>query len=152
MQYLLLVGAYRDNEVTPSHPLMRAIDAIHKAGGSVRRIVLAPLGLDDVSGLVADSLNCARDRVQPLARLVQEKSGGNPFFAIQFFMALAEESLLAFDSGAAAWTWDLARIRAKGYTDNVVDLMARKLNRLPDLTQEAIDCSPVWGTSPRSPL
>ncbi len=53
-------------------------------------------------------------------------------------MALAEEGLLAFDSGAAAWNWDLARIRAKGYTDNVVDLMARKLNRLPDLTQEAI--------------
>jgi PAS domain S-box-containing protein len=137
-RYLLLVGAYRENEVTRSHPLMRAIDAIHKAGASVRRIVLAPLGLDDVGRLVADSLNCDRDHAQPLARLVHEKSGGNPFFAIQFFMALAEEGLLAFDSGAAAWTWDLARIRAKGYTDNVVDLMARKLNRLPDLTQEAI--------------
>ena len=138
VRHLLVVGAYRDNEVSPSHPLMRTLDAVQKAGASVQQIVLAPLGLDDVGRLVADSLNCERDSAQPLARLVHEKTGGNPFFAIQFFTALAEEGLLAFDSGAAAWTWDLARIRAKGYTDNVVDLMAGKLNRLPDMTQEAI--------------
>ena len=135
---LLLVGAYRDNEVTPSHPLMRALDAIHKAGGSVRRIVLAPLGLDAVGRLVADSVHCEQESARPLAELVHEKTGGNPFFAIQFLTALAEERLLGLDSGAAAWSWDLARIRAKGYTDNVVDLMAGKLSRLPDPTQEAL--------------
>ena len=138
VRHLLVVGAYRDNEVNSSHPLLRTLDRVHKAGASVQQIVLAPLGLDDVGRLVADSLNCERDSAQPLARLVHEKTGGNPFFAIQFFTALAEEGLLAFDSGAAAWAWDLARIRAKGYTDNVVDLMAGKLNRLPDMTQEAI--------------
>jgi len=71
-------------------------------------------------------------------KLVHQKTEGNPFFVIQFLTALAEEELLAFDSGAAAWTWNLARIRAKGYTDNVVDLMAGKLSRLPRMTQEAL--------------
>ena len=138
VRHLLLVGAYRDNEVSPSHPLMRTLDAIRKAGASMQEIVLAPLGLDDVGRLVADSLHCERDSARPLAELVHEKTGGNPFFAIQFLTALAEEGLLVFDPGAAAWSWDLARIRAKGYTDNVVDLMAGKLSRLPHTTQEAL--------------
>ena len=70
--------------------------------------------------------------------LVHEKTAGNPFFAIQFISALAEEGLLAFDSGAACWTWDLDRIRAKGFTDNVVDLMVGKLSRLSAATRQAL--------------
>ena len=72
----------------------------------------------------------SRERARPLAQLVHEKTGGNPFFAIQFLIALADEGLLAFDSVAAVWAWDIDRIRAKNYTDNVVDLMVRKLKRL----------------------
>jgi PAS domain S-box-containing protein len=138
VRHLLLVGAYRDNEVSPSHPLMRTLASIHRAGANTHEIVLAPLAVDDASRLVADTLHCQPNSAQPLAELVHEKTGGNPFFGIQFLAALAEERLLVFDSAAAAWTWDLARIRAKGYTDNVVDLMARKLNSLPDTTQEAL--------------
>ena len=104
----------------------------------MRDITLLPLILDDVGRLVADSLHCEQASARPLAELVHEKTGGNPFFAIQFLTALAEERLLVFDSGAAAWSWDLARIRAKGYTANVVDLMAGKLSRLPHTTQEAL--------------
>ena len=85
---------------------------------------------DDVGQLVADALHCEPERARPLAQLVHEKTGGNPFFAIQFFTALADEGLLAFDPVAPAWQWDMDRIRAKGYTDNVVDLMAGKLKRL----------------------
>ena len=138
VRHLLLIGAYRDNEVSSSHPLMRTLEAIRKAGAKVQEIVLAPLRLDDVGRLVADALHCERDSAHPLAQLVHEKTGGNPFFAIQFLTALAEEGLLAFDPDAALWIWDLARIRAKGYTDNVVDLMVEKLKRLPDATQEAL--------------
>src|SRR5271157_535426 len=138
VRYLLLVGAYRDNEVSPSHPLMRTLEVIRKAGASVQQVVLAPLGLDDVRRLIADALHCEQDSARPLAGLVHEKTGGNPFCTIQFLAALAEERLLVLDSGAAAWSWDLARIRAKGYTDNVVDLMAGKLSRLPQTTQEAL--------------
>src|SRR6266853_1689500 len=138
VRHLLLVGAYRDNEVSPSHPLPRALEAIRKAGARVQEIVLGPLGLDDVGQLVADSLRCEPGRVRPLAQLVQEKTGGNPFFAIQFFTALAEEGLLAFDPITRVWQWNMDRIRAKSYTDNVVDLMAGKLKRFSSTTQEAL--------------
>jgi predicted ATPase len=104
----------------------------------VHAIVLAPLGLDDIGRLIVDALHCEPERARPLAQLVQEKTGGNPFFAIQFLMALAEEGLLAFDPVAPAWQWDIDRIRAKSYTDNVVDLMAGKLQRLPATTQDAL--------------
>jgi len=136
--HLLLVGAYRDNEVGPSHPLMRTLEAIRKAGTRVQEIVLAPLGLDDVGALVSDALHCEPEHVRPLAQLVQEKTGGNPFFAIQFFTALAEEGLLTFDPVTRAWQWDMNRIRAKSYTDNVVDLMSGKLRRLSAPTQETL--------------
>ena len=138
VRHLLLVGAYRDNEVGPAHPLLRTLEAIREAGARVQEIVLAPLGLDDVGRLVADALHCEPERARPLAQLVQEKTGGNPFFAIQFFTALAEEGLLAFDPVALAWRWDIDRIRAKSYTDNVVDLMAGKLKRFSATTQEAL--------------
>jgi PAS domain S-box-containing protein len=138
VRHLLLVGAYRDNEVSPSHPLLRTLDAIRKAGARVQEIVLAPLGLDDVGRLAADALHCEPERARPLAQLVQEKTGGNPFFTIQFFTALAEEGLLAFDPLTRAWQWNMDRIRAKSFTDNVVDLMAGKLKRFSSTTQEAL--------------
>src|SRR6202790_24947 len=138
VRHLLLVGAYRDNEVSPSHPLLRTLEAIRKAGARVQEIVLAPLGLDDVGQLVADAMHCEPERARPLAQLVQEKTAGNPFFAIQFITALAEEGLLAFDPVTRAWQWNMDRIRAKSYTDNVVDLMAGKLKRFSVTTQEAL--------------
>jgi PAS domain S-box-containing protein len=138
VRHLLLVGAYRDNEVGPSHPLLWTLEAIRKAGVRVREIVLAPLGLDDVGQLVADALHCESDRVRPLAQLVHQKTGGNPFFAIQFVTALAEDGLLALGPTTRAWQWNIDRIRAKSYTDNVVALMAGKLERLSSTTQAAL--------------
>ncbi len=102
VRHVMLVGAYRDNEVGPSHPLTRTLDAIRDAGTKVKRIALGPLALTDVTGLVGDSLHCERDRAKPLGQLVYEKTGGNPFFGIQFFATLAEEALLEFDPGTNA--------------------------------------------------
>ncbi len=138
MRHLLVVGAYRDNEVNPSHPLMRTLKAMHNAEARVQEIVLAPLVLDDVSRFVADALHCEAEHVRPLAQLVQEKTAGNPFFSIQFFTALVDEGLLAFEPVTRAWQWDINRIRAKSYTDNVVHLMSAKLRRLSAPTQEAL--------------
>ena len=138
VQHLMVIGAYRDNEVDSAHPLMRKLEAIRQAGASVQDIMLAPLAREDLGRLIADSLRCQPERATPLTQLVHEKTAGNPFFAIQFISALAEEALLTFDHGAARWSWDLHRIHAKGYTDNVVDLMVGKLNRLPIETQKAM--------------
>src|SRR5260370_23947692 len=138
VQQLLVIGAYRDNEVDSSHPLTRKLDAIRKAGAFVQEISLAPLAREDLGRLIADTLSCMPTAAAPLAQLVHDKTGGNPFFAIQFISALAEEGLLRFDHDAARWRWELDRIRAKGYTDNVADLMVGKLTRMPAETQAAL--------------
>ena len=138
VRHVLLIGAYRHNEVASAHPLMRTLERIRNAGTPVRNIVLAPLSREDLSRFVADSLYCDRARAAPLAELALEKTAGNPFFVTQFLSALVEEGLLTFDHGAARWTWDPARIHAKGYTDNVVDLMVGKLSRLSINAQDAL--------------
>jgi PAS domain S-box-containing protein len=138
VRHLLLVGAYRDNEVGPAHPLARTLARIRGAGGRVRETVLTPLRPDDVTRLLADALHTEPGRVRPLAELVFEKTAGNPFFTIQFLLALAEQALLTFDPGMGAWTWDLPHIHAKSFTDNVAELMAAKLNGLPPATQNAL--------------
>ena len=147
VRHLMLIGAYRDNEVSSAHPLMRKLEAIRASGAVVREIVLAPLTEGDLRQLISDSLRCEAEPTASLAQLVHEKTGGNPFFAIQFISALAEEGLLTFDHGARQWSWDLERIHAKGYTDNVVDLMVDKLNRLPAKAQKALQLFACIGNS-----
>jgi PAS domain S-box-containing protein len=144
-RHLLLVGAYRDNEVGPTHPLIGTLNAFRDAGVRVQDIVLAPLGLDDVSRLVAASLHCEMERARPLAQLVQEKTGGNPFFVIQFLTMLAEEEALSFNPATAAWQWDIDGIHARNDTDNVVALMTGKLKQLPASTRETLQALACLG-------
>jgi len=98
------------------------------------------------------SLYCDREDALPLVELVLEKTAGNPFFVIQFLSVLAEEGLLTFDHRAARWTWELGRIHAKGYTDNVVDLMVGKLGRLPIHTQQTLQLLACMGIGAPSKL
>jgi PAS domain S-box-containing protein len=134
---LLLIGAYRDNEVTAAHPLVRKLETI-RATGRLQDVKLGALTIEDLTKLVADSLHCVAEQAEPLAGLVHAKTDGNPFFVIQFLHMLADESLLAFDPERARWSWDLRGIHAKHYTDNVVVLLAGKLTRLPLDTQAAL--------------
>ena len=147
VQYLMLIGAYRDNEVNSAHPLMRKLEAMRQAGAIVQDIVLAPLAREDLGRLIADSLHCEPERATPLAQLIHDKTAGNPFFAIQFISALAEEGYSFSIMAQGRWSWDLNRIHAKGYTDNVVDLMVGKLNRLPVETQNALQQLACLGNS-----
>jgi PAS domain S-box-containing protein len=126
---------------------MRKLETIRQAGTVVRDIILAPLAGVDLEMLMADSLHAELREVVPLAELVHGKTAGNPFFAVQFIQTLAEEGLLTFDRGARRWSWDLNRIQAKGYTDNVVDLMVGKLNRLTLETQRALQAMACLGNS-----
>jgi predicted ATPase len=114
LQHLMLIGAYRDNEVDAAHPLTRKVDAIRQAGARVQEIRLAPLVGDDLGQLIADTIHSELAHVAPLARLLHEKTGSNPFFVIQFLYTLEEEGLLRFDHDAACWSWDLDRIHNKG--------------------------------------
>lgn len=143
--HLLLIGAYRSNEIAADHPLKRKLDSIRRANVNLEEITLSPLTAEDVAQLVADTLRCGTKRAGPLAKLVHQKTMGNPFFAIQFLSELAEEQLLTFDHELARWRWDLDRIHAKAYTDNVVDLMLGKLIRLPEETQNALQQLACFG-------
>jgi predicted ATPase/signal transduction histidine kinase len=146
-RHLLVLGAYRDNEVGPSHPLLLALDRIRKAGAAVREVVLAPLDASHLTQFIADALRSAPDKVAPLAGLVHEKTGGNPFFAIQFLSTLHQEGLLSLDRASSEWRWDLGQIHKKGFTDNVVDLMVRKIKRLPRRTQEVMTLAACVGST-----
>ncbi|MBV8652977.1 MAG: AAA family ATPase, partial [Alphaproteobacteria bacterium] len=150
--HLLLIGAYRDGEVSSSHPLAAALGRLREAGAAMHDYALAPLAPDDVNRLVAETLHCDRQAARPLSALLYEKTDGNPFFAIQFFTELAEEGLVVFAPAASAWQWDLARIRAKGFTDNVVDLMVVKLSRLPDETRAVLSQLACLGDSAPAPI
>src|SRR5262249_14654311 len=119
VRHLLLIGAYRDNEVNPTHPLMRKLEALRQAQVRVQEISPPPLERGDLGQLVADALHCTPEHAAPLTQLVHDKTGGNPFFVIQFLATLAEEGLLSFEQDDARWCWNLNRIHAKGYTDNV---------------------------------
>src|SRR5713226_802255 len=138
LQHLMLIGAYRDNEVGATHPLARKLAADKNGGAKREEIKIAPLASEHLAQLIADALRCEPERAAPLAQLVHGKTSGNPFFALQFISALGEEGLLSFDHDAARWSWDLNRIHAKGYTDNVVDLMAGRSTRLPVETQQVL--------------
>src|SRR5437016_5757037 len=147
LKHLMLIGAYRDNEVDATHPLARKLEAIRNAGASLQEVKLAPLGREDVGQLITDALRCEPARAAPLVELVHEKTAGNPFFVVQFLFALADEGLLTFDHDWARWSWDLGRIHAKGFTANVVDLMVGKLGRLPAPTQEGLQHLACLGNS-----
>ncbi|WP_392890220.1 AAA family ATPase [Pseudomonas migulae] len=138
VRHLMLVGAYRSNEVDVTHPLTAKLQAIRNAGGKIGEITLAPLAKTHIEQLIAEALHDEVSRIEPLAQLVLDKTAGNPFFVIQFLQALADEQLLTFDHEARQWSWDPDRIHAKGYTDNIVDLMVGKLARLPDDTRQAL--------------
>lgn len=129
--HLMLLGAYRDNEVTPTHPLMLTLGTLRKAGAALTDLVLAPLSIGDLGQLISDTLHAEPAAVTPLAELVYTKTGGNPFFFIQFLKGLHQEGLLSFDPCTARWRWDIGEIGTKGYTDNVVEFMTGKLHLLP---------------------
>ncbi|MEG4440642.1 AAA family ATPase [Microcoleus sp. AT9_B5] len=176
-QYLLLIGAYRNNEVSPTHPLMQTLDKIHSSGSIVNNIILQPLALSTVSQLVADTLgdNCSspvpclasfshkqaeigqenlfaeNDKTETekcnfLAELVLNKTQGNPFFITQLLTSLYAEKLLTFDFSIGSWQWDIGKIQAIGIADyNVVELIARNIQKLPPETQKVLKLAACIG-------
>ncbi|MDI1480310.1 AAA family ATPase [Polyangium sp. y55x31] len=143
-RHFFLIGAYRDNEVDPSHPLLRMRDEVQKCI-VVRDIVLAPLSPAHVAELVSDIVHRRPEEVASLARLVHDKTAGNPFFAIQFLTMLHQEHLITFDPRSASWCWDIDKIQAKNFSDHVVDLMVGKLRRLAATTQDALKLAACVG-------
>jgi predicted ATPase/signal transduction histidine kinase len=145
--HLLLIGAYRDNEVDSDHMLLRTVASVRHAGTPVEEIALGPISPTDINQLVADTLRCMPMRARRLAGLIDRKTGGNPFFAVQFLTNLVEEGLISLDPKAREWIWDLAGIDAKGFTENLVDLMVGRLKRLPSNAQDTLKLLACLGSN-----
>ncbi|MFB2936239.1 AAA family ATPase [Aerosakkonemataceae cyanobacterium BLCC-F154] len=144
-QYLLMIGAYRDNETSPTHPLILTLDEITKTGATVNNIILQPLALNTVNQLVAETLG-EGERSKILAQLLFNKTQGNPFFLTQLLQTLYAEKLLQFDFTEGRWLWDLEQIQAIGITDyNVVELIARNIQKLSNDTQQVIKLAACIG-------
>src|SRR5919202_1044900 len=146
-QYLFLIGAYRDNEVNPAHPLMMMLDGLRNRGATINFITLAPLELEHISRLMADTLHSNTDAVKPLAKLVKRKTGGNPFFANQFLKMLHAEKLTTLDWQRPAFETEIPHIEAQDITDNVVELMIGNLKKLPESTQQVVRVAACVGAS-----
>ncbi len=143
--YLFLIGAYRDNEVFPAHPLMLTLEEIRKAEAIVNTITLSPLCQVDINCLVADAFICSADIAQPLTDLLYQKTKGNPFFTTQFLLGLYEEGLIAFNLEIGYWQCDIAQIRQLSLTDDVVEFMVGRLQKLPVETLEVLKLAACIG-------
>ena len=143
--YLLLIGAYRDNEVSPAHPLILTLEEIQKSGVSINTITLSPLNLTDLNDLVADTLSCSAELALPLTKIIYQKTQGNPFFSNQFLKSLYEDGLITFNFDARYWQSDIAKIRTLGLTDDVVEFVALQLQKLPLQTQEVLKLAACIG-------
>jgi PAS domain S-box-containing protein len=137
--YLLLIGAYRDNEVSLTHPLTMTLKQLHKQGAIVNWIALCPLTVEPICHLIADTLHRDITSVKPLAELVLDKTEGNPFFVNEFLKTLYDENLITFKPNRdCLWRWDIDQIKTMNITDNVVELMIGKLQKLPESTQHVL--------------
>ncbi|MEH2439100.1 trifunctional serine/threonine-protein kinase/ATP-binding protein/sensor histidine kinase [Nostoc sp.] len=143
--YLLTIGAYRDNEVSPAHPLMLTLDAVAKANATINTITLHSLSQGSLNQLVADTLNCNILSAQALTELIALKTKGNPFFATQFLKALYQDGLIQFDRNLGHWQGDLIEIRTVAMSDDVVEFMASQLQKLPNYTQDILKLAACIG-------
>jgi predicted ATPase/signal transduction histidine kinase len=143
---ILLTGAYRPNEIGPSHPLREMVDRVREARIAVTELLLSPLGAEHVVEIVADTFHAGRDEGLPLANLIHERTQGNPLFIVQLLATLEDEGLVWFDERERAWRWDLAQIDERGESSDVGALLARKISGLPGATREVLDTAACLGT------
>ncbi|MDY7021773.1 MAG: serine/threonine-protein kinase PknK, partial [Cyanobacteriota bacterium] len=142
---LLILGAYRDNEVFPTHPLMLTLNEIQKQGANLNTLRLTPLEQADITCLVADTLLCSIEIATPLSELIDQKTGGNPFFTTQFLNELYDEVCIHFNRELRYWQCDLTQIRQLALTDDVVEFMVRRLQKLPASTQKILKLAACIG-------
>ena len=139
----LIIGAYRENEVDETHPLMLTITEFKKTGITPNTLTLQNLSSTDINNLICDTLKT--DSASTLAQLVYQKTQGNAFFTHQFLHTLYENNLLRFNVEQRQWQWDIEHITAQNMTDNVIELMASKIAKLPADTVHVLQLAACMG-------
>ncbi|NEO87289.1 MAG: serine/threonine-protein kinase PknK, partial [Spirulina sp. SIO3F2] len=133
--YLLLLGAYRDNEVFPAHPLMLTLGELEQQVTTIATITLEPLASEQVNQLVAETLSCSAAIAQPLTELIYQKTKGNPFFTRQFLKGLYDDQFITYNAAVGYWSCDLSQVKDQALTDDVVVFMTQRLQKLSPETQ-----------------
>jgi predicted ATPase/serine phosphatase RsbU (regulator of sigma subunit) len=145
--HLLIIGAYRDNEVEASHFVLKILDHIGKTGAVINTVVLSPLEPSHVNRLTADVMSCSLDQAGSLARICYEKTMGNPFFIYQLLTTFYDEKSLYFSPTEGIWRFDENAVKKAEITENVVDLMTGKIRRLGHDIQETLKIASCIGSS-----
>jgi len=144
-QYLLILCAYRSNEVTKAHPFMLSLDEIRKNGKEIHKIKLFELPLEDINELISDTLHLQKSETESLAKLITQKTEGNPFFLTQLFSSLYENGDITYQHETQKWTWDMEHIAQLDVTGNVVELMIDKIQKLDEKTQQILQTASCIG-------
>ncbi|WP_334729060.1 AAA family ATPase [Nostoc sp.] len=144
-KYILIIGAYRDNEVDATHPLIQTLEQIKKDGAKVNNILLQPLKILYINQLIVDTLSCSIEKSKYLAELVSKKTQGNPFFLTQLLHFLYRENIFLFDPNKKSWYWNIKDIKRVEITDNVVDLTIAKITKLDEKTQKILQLAACIG-------
>ncbi len=142
---ILMIGAYRDNEVDLHHPLIQAMNRLDKKSGAIQSILLKPLEKRDMAGIIANTLKCTEEEANPLAKLCLKKTEGNPFYFKQFLTSLYHTKIISFDSMTNRWTWNMKEIGTMNLTDNLAGFLIRKINEFPAGARELLMLASAMG-------
>jgi predicted ATPase/signal transduction histidine kinase/GAF domain-containing protein/tRNA A-37 threonylcarbamoyl transferase component Bud32 len=145
-EYLLPIVSYRENEVDATHPAIVTIEKLRQQGIEIEQIALQPLDKGAIAQLVADTLQHPVERVESLAKLLLQKTEGNPFFVNQFLQTLYTEDAIFLDLHTHQWQWDIAEIERMDIAENVVELTVKNLKKLPEPTQKVLHLGACLGS------
>jgi predicted ATPase/class 3 adenylate cyclase len=147
LNHLFLIGAYRDNEITPAHPMRLALERLRERNAAIQELVLPPLAGDTLTRMVADTLRMAPERCADLSQLLHSKTAGNPFFVTQSLRTLLDDGAIRFDRPSRGWSYDIEKARGVRISDNVVELLAARLQRLPAASREVLQLGACVGSA-----
>ena len=149
IQYVFIIGAYRDNEAEGILPHLRKLEKLEDepdgAGIRLRRMNLKPLDFPATNQLVADTLRLGLEEAKPLSKIVQRMTDGNPFFIRQMLNTLYRQKAFTFLPQKGCWAYDLEKVKAAEISDNVVDLLVKSLESLPKGTRSLLSLASSIG-------
>jgi PAS domain S-box-containing protein len=144
-QHLLIIGAYRDNEVNENHDLIKILDSLKSEGAPIEEVHIGTIRRDDVLQLLIDTFNTDSKKLVFLAGLVMQKTRGNPFFVSQFMTNLYQKGLFHFDIRAGQWHWDLTQIKKQHVAEDVIDFLIGQLDEMPSETRKLLSTAACFG-------
>jgi predicted ATPase/signal transduction histidine kinase/tRNA A-37 threonylcarbamoyl transferase component Bud32 len=144
-KYLLIIGAYRDNEITSIHPLISTLEDLRNDDLRFQEITLKSLNIEEITKLIIDTFNCQKHPAQMLAKIALEKTGGNPLFVNQFLRYLYDNKLIEFSKKDRNWNWKIEKIKSLKITDDIAKFMSQRIKLIPKEAREILKLAACFG-------